>query len=130
MRAGIHAEGGVDIAVHGCETPGQIQFVEYAKFQALTVPCTRTEPNIEPANCYQMHDHVGVGLIPVSVVPRELGDVEYGKHAGADVLSGFLERILVYRGMVQGCLSDDKQFIVTEHNTRDFADAKITYILM
>ena len=94
----------------------------------MTVPCTRTDPDIELANCYQKHEPISVGLKLVSIVPGVLHDVEYETHTGADVVSWFLERILAYRDMVHGYLFDDKRLIMTEDNTRDFNAAKICHI--
>jgi hypothetical protein len=68
-------------------------FTIYADFEALTVPCTRTNPDTQPANIYQKHVPISVGLKLVSTVPQIL-DVPYESYLGDDVVVWFLNRLI------------------------------------
>ena len=102
-------------------------FVIYADFEALTVPCTRTNSDTELANCYQQHDPISVGLKLVSTVPGVL-ELPYESHMGADVAVWLLNRLLAYRDMTHEYLFDPKRLVMTVANQADFESALVCYI--
>ena len=102
-------------------------FVIYADFEALTVPCTRTNSDTELANCYQQHEPISVGLKLVSTVPGVL-ELPYESHMGADVAVWLLNRLLAYRIMTHEYLFDPKRLVMTVANQAEFESAFVCYI--
>jgi hypothetical protein len=102
-------------------------FVIYADFEALTVPCTRTNPDTEPANIYQKHVPISVGLKLVSTVPQIL-DIPYESYLGGDVVVWFLNRLIAYRTMAHEYLFDVRRMIMTEADDIDYSRAISCYI--
>jgi hypothetical protein len=88
-------------------------FTTYADFEALTVPCTRTNPDTQPASIYQRHVLISVGLKLVSTVPQAL-NTPYESYLGTDVVVWFLNRVVAYRMMAHEYLSDVHRLIMTE----------------
>jgi hypothetical protein len=103
-------------------------FVVYADFEALTVPCTRTDRDTELANCCQSHKPISVGLKLVSSAPGVLDDVEYETFTGDNVAKWFLERLLAYREMVFEYLFDDRRLLMTQADYEDFNRATQCYV--
>ena len=102
-------------------------FVIYADFEALTVPCTRTDSDTELANCYQKHEPISVGLKLISTATGVL-ELPYESHMGADVATWLLNRLLAYRDMAHTYLFDPKRLVMTVDNQVDFESALVCYI--
>ena len=102
-------------------------FTIYADFEALTVPCTRTNTDTQPANIYQKHVPISVGLKLVSTVPQVL-DLPYESYLGDDVAVWFLNRLLAYRTMAHEYLFDIRRLVMTEADQFDFDRAASCYI--
>jgi hypothetical protein len=102
-------------------------FTIYADFEALTVPCTRTNPDTEPANIYQKHVPISVGLKLVSTVPQVL-DLPYESYLGDDVVVWFLNRIIAYRNMTHEYLFDVRRLVMTEADQTDYDHTNSCYI--
>ena len=99
----------------------------YADFEVLTVPWTRTNIDVELANCFQRHIPISVGLRMVSAVPGVL-DLPYESHLGEDVVVWFLNRILAYRDMRHQYLFDVRRLVMAVPDQYDFDNAIACYI--
>jgi hypothetical protein len=102
-------------------------FTIYADFEALTVPCTRTNPDTEPANIYQKHVPISVGLKLVSTVPQVL-DLPYESYLGDDVVVWFLNRLIAYRNMAHEYLFDVRRLTMTQADQVDYDRAISCYL--
>jgi hypothetical protein len=84
---------GIELTLKSVRLQVRFPFTIYADFEALAVPCTRTNPETEQASIYKKRMPKSVGLRLVSTVPQVL-DLPYESHLGDDVAVWFLNRVI------------------------------------
>jgi hypothetical protein len=117
---------GTKLAFKNVRHQVRFPFAIYADFEALTVPCTRSDPDTEPANIYQKHVPTSVGLKLVSTVYQVL-HLPYESRLGDDVAVWFVNRLIAYRTMVHEYLFYVHRLTMSEKDEADYHRAISCY---
>ena len=119
---------GTSLKFYNVRNQTKFPFSFYADFEALTVPWTQRNRATDPKNCYQKHMPISVGFKLVSSVPGVLDNEPYETYTNEDVCAWFLNRMLVYRGLVNAYLFDERRMVMTDADKDNFDSATICYI--
>ena len=119
---------GTKLKFYNVRNQTKFPFAFYADFEALTIPWTQQNRATDMKNCYQKHMPISVGLKLVSSVPGVLDNEPYETYTSEDVCAWFLNRLLVYRGVVNAYLFDERRMIMTDADKQNFSTATICYI--
>jgi hypothetical protein len=84
-------------------------------------------PDTEPANIYQKHVPISLGLKLVSTVPQVL-DLPHESHVGHDVMVWFLSRLIAYGMMSHEYRYGVRRLVMTEEDEFDYDRAISCYI--
>lgn len=100
-------------------------FIIYADFETL-VKTTEDSTSITPANAYQLHTPISVGMKLVSLCTDI--QLEYEDYTGYDVTEFFLHRVLDYEKICKDYLFDEKRMIISDGDQELFNVATACYV--